>query len=82
MNIIRISTKGQIVIPSKMRRLLNIEVGDRFAVKRTRNEISLSPLVYNNLGEIFASVKAIRPVTRKDLKIIRKHRIEKQINKK
>ncbi len=39
-----VSTKGQIVIPSEIRRHLNIKTGTRFYVMQKGNQIILQPL--------------------------------------
>lgn len=68
MNIVRISTKGQIVIPSKLRKLLSIKVGDQFTLKRDANQIVLSPLKYSNLDELFNVFKAKSFISKKEIK--------------
>ncbi len=45
MNVVRISSKGQIVIPAKLRKELGLEVGDRLIVDRKENAIILKPVV-------------------------------------
>jgi len=45
MNVVRISSKGQIVIPAKLRKELGLEVGDRLIVDRRENAIILKPVV-------------------------------------
>ena len=45
MDVVRISSKGQIVIPAKLRRELGLEVGDRLIVDRKEDAIILKPVV-------------------------------------
>jgi len=44
MNTTVVTTKGQIVIPSKMRRKLNIKKGTRLYIEERGNELLLKPL--------------------------------------
>jgi len=44
MNTTVVTTKGQIVIPSRMRRKLNIKKGTRLYIEEKSNELLLKPL--------------------------------------
>lgn len=44
-NIVRISSKGQIVIPAKMRKELGLEKGDKMLIDRREGVIILKPIV-------------------------------------
>ena len=50
-----VTSKGQIVIPSQIRRHLNIKKGTRLSIIEKRNEIVLKPLT----KEYFASMAGV-----------------------
>ena len=52
---VTVSTKGQLVIPAKMRTALQIKPGMRFAVLRERNQIILRPLNRQFVDELRGS---------------------------
>ena len=50
-NVVRLSSKGQLVIPASLRRRLGIKTGQALAVRTgTRREIVLSPAEDDSLG--------------------------------
>lgn len=49
---VTVSTKGQLVIPAKIRTALQIKPGMRFAVVRDRNQIILRPLNRQYVDEL------------------------------
>jgi len=51
------TTKGQIVIPARMRRELQIEAGTRAAITVTRDGILLRPITRHYLKELRGSLK-------------------------
>ncbi len=54
-SIISVSTKGQLVIPAKIRTALQIKPGMRFAVLRERNQIILRPVNRQFVDELRGS---------------------------
>ena len=51
MNIIKVATKGQIVIPSELRKKYHISGGTRVMVTERDGEIVLKPLLSNPIKE-------------------------------
>lgn len=49
---VKMSTKGQFVIPAEIREALHIKPGMRFAVRREGNQIVLRPIDKNLLDEL------------------------------
>lgn len=50
-NVVRLSSKGQLVIPASLRRRLGLKTGQALAVRAgTRREIVLSPAEEDSLG--------------------------------
>jgi AbrB family looped-hinge helix DNA binding protein len=50
-NVVRLSSKGQLVIPASLRRRLGLKTGQALAVRTgTRREIVLSPAEEDSLG--------------------------------
>ena len=47
-----VTSKGQVVIPSKMRRHLNIKKGTRLSIIEKENEIILKPLTKEYFGKM------------------------------
>ncbi|MCD6368498.1 MAG: AbrB/MazE/SpoVT family DNA-binding domain-containing protein [Thermoproteales archaeon] len=45
MSIVKLSSKGQIVIPAKIRKELDLSKGDKLLLERRGNEIILKPIV-------------------------------------
>lgn len=52
MNIASVTTKGQIVIPSKIRQKLNIQKGTKLYIEERDNEIVLKPLTTTYFDKI------------------------------
>ncbi|RJQ09530.1 MAG: AbrB/MazE/SpoVT family DNA-binding domain-containing protein [Bacillota bacterium] len=57
MTIIRLSGKGQLVIPSEIRNKYNLRKGDRFLVREEAGEIVLRPLERHPLLELRGAYK-------------------------
>lgn len=51
MEVVKLSSKGQIVIPSKIRKRLSLKEGDSLVIFEEKNAIYLQPLV--NLSELW-----------------------------
>jgi len=45
MEIVKLSQKGQIVIPAKLRKELNLSAGDRLLIERVEDAVILRPVV-------------------------------------
>jgi AbrB family looped-hinge helix DNA binding protein len=52
MAITTVSTKGQILIPSKIRRKLNINKGTKIYIEEKENEITLKPITPEAISNI------------------------------
>jgi len=84
--IIRVSSKGQVVIPAELRRILDISEGDELYVFGKDDALVMKKIEKENLEREFDEiVKPIRAkvkelgITRKDLeKEIKAHRREKR----
>lgn len=64
MNVVTLSSKGQIVIPAKVRKKFSLKEGDSLAIVEEKDAIRLQPLV--NLSELWGvdSVKNTATVLR------------------
>ena len=51
MEVVKLSSKGQIIIPSKIRKRLSLKEGDSLAIFEEKNAIYLQPLV--NISELW-----------------------------
>jgi len=67
MEIVRLSSKGQIVIPAKIRKELKLSKGDKLLLERKGDVIILRPVVklstlrgIDNIGEATEELKRIR----------------------
>jgi AbrB family looped-hinge helix DNA binding protein len=69
-NVVRLSSKGQLVIPASLRRRLGLKTGQALAVRTgTRREIVLSPAEEDSLGleAMLDRARAWSGVRRRDL---------------
>lgn len=57
MTIVRLSGKGQLVIPSEIRKRYNLRKGDRFLVREEAGEIVLRPLERHPLLDLRGAYK-------------------------
>jgi len=62
MEIVTLSSKGQIVIPSKVRKKFSLKEGDSLVIVEEKDAIRLQPLV--NLSELWGvdNIKNTRPL--------------------
>ncbi|MDD4962802.1 MAG: AbrB/MazE/SpoVT family DNA-binding domain-containing protein [Gallionella sp.] len=73
MQTVRLSTKGQFVIPNEMRKSHHLEVGAEFAISFVGNEIRLTPLPMFPLTTVddVAGVLSRRGAKKTDEKVTR-----------
>jgi AbrB family looped-hinge helix DNA binding protein len=62
MDVVTLSSKGQIVIPAKVRKKFSLKTGDSLVIVEDKDAIRLQPLV--NLSELWGidNLKDTRPV--------------------
>ena len=72
-----VTSKGQIVIPSKIRRHLNIKKGTRLCITEKQNEIILQPLTEDYFDKAAGVLKTKGKLTRALIKE-RKNEKEKE----
>lgn len=77
MDVVTLSSKGQIVIPSKIRNTLNLSTGDELVVEVEDNTLKLSPLKYKSLDSLFSSYKSTKYVSKKDIKDLKSKKFSK-----
>ncbi|KKQ77466.1 MAG: hypothetical protein UT00_C0011G0022 [Parcubacteria group bacterium GW2011_GWA1_38_7] len=76
MKIVKLSSKGQLVIPAKYRKELNLKSGDEFILEKQNNAILLNPLKYKSLDSLFLAYKSKKYVSSKDIKDIKKEKFK------
>ena len=59
-----VTSKGQVVIPSKIRRKLNIKSGTKFHIEEENNEIILKPLTSEYIKNIAGILKTKGKLTK------------------
>lgn len=59
MAIITVSTKGQIVIPKKVREILGLRPGAKVSVRLKGDEITLRPIVENLPDRLFGKYRGL-----------------------
>lgn len=77
MNVITLSSKGQVVIPSNIRNLLKLNAGDELVIEVEQNSLKLSPLKYKSLDNLFSTYKSTKFVSKKDIKDIKDKKFSK-----
>lgn len=77
MNVITLSSKGQVVIPSNIRNLLKLNAGDELVIEVEQNSLKLSPLKYKSLDNLFSTYKSTKFVSKKDVKDIKDKKFSK-----
>jgi len=67
MDVVKLSAKGQIVIPARIRKELGLSEGDKLLIARRQGEVILTPIVklsklrgIDKLGEASEEVEEIR----------------------
>ena len=63
MSVVRISTKGQLVIPREIRERCGLRAGDRFAVSEEAGVITLTPLERHPVLELRGTLGALPDLT-------------------
>ncbi len=58
----RLSTKGRVVIPSKVREALGLEPGTRFRVRVDQGRIVLEPITEAVIGELYGRLAGADPL--------------------
>jgi len=74
------TSKGQIVIPSVIRRKLNIKIGTKFYVEEKDNEIILKPLTSEYIKKIAGLLETKGKLTKKLLEE-RSNDKQKEVNR-
>jgi AbrB family looped-hinge helix DNA binding protein len=64
MNIVTVTTKGQIVIPSKIRQKLNIQKGSKLYIEEKDSEILLKPISITYFDKIAGSLQTNGKLTK------------------
>lgn len=77
MNVVTLSSKGQLVIPSLLRQDFNLKTGDEFVIKAVNNNLVLTPIKYKSLDELFSFYKSKNYLSEKDTKKIKKEKFSK-----
>jgi AbrB family looped-hinge helix DNA binding protein len=62
MSIVKIKTKGQVTLPTAVRKLIGLKVGDLLAINENKGTIVLTPqtMIDRRLAQSFADFKAGR----------------------
>ncbi len=80
MAIITVSTKGQVLIPSKIRQKLKIKKGTRIYIEAKENEIALKPITPEAIGNIAGMLRTGGELTKDLLKERAKDRQREDLN--
>jgi AbrB family looped-hinge helix DNA binding protein len=63
----KLTSKGQVTIPTALRRQLNLEAGDELLFVMERGEVRLRVLKQRRLSEFYGILPATRPYPSKDV---------------
>jgi AbrB family looped-hinge helix DNA binding protein len=74
MEIVSISSKGQVTIPAHVRRTLRIERGDKLIATVGEEGLLMKPLTYKTLPSLFAAVRSTHYVSDQEVKRIVRQR--------
>ncbi len=80
MAIITVSTKGQVLIPSKIRRKLKINKGTKIYIEEKENEITLKPITPEAISNIAGMLRTGGELTKDLLKERAKDREREELD--
>jgi AbrB family looped-hinge helix DNA binding protein len=70
MQLVRLSSKGQLTIPAALREVLGLEQGDELLLNAEEGKLVLQPIKYKNLEALFSAVHSKHYISDKDVQSI------------